>query len=239
MKSPDRLLRAAYRWFEVPHRFVATAARLSAPGAVVLDVGCGNHSPSLTKRYFPGCVYHGLDREDWNKDEADFEAMDRYLHVDLDVTGSLDAVPDRAYDVIMCSHVLEHIKDPDRVARELASKLDADGVMYVETPTEKSLRLPHAANGWWGIKGCLNFYDDPTHREVVDLGSLGQALRAGGFGVSRVRRRFLWRRVLLLPLYAVAGLLTRGYVPASVVWDLTGFSAYILIRGPRSRVTDR
>jgi SAM-dependent methyltransferase len=230
---PGHLLRAAYRWFEVPHRFVATRARLEPHGAVVLDVGCGNHSPSLTKRYFPDCVYYGVDREDWNKDEADFQAMDRYILVDLDVAGSLDEVPNRAFDVIMCSHVLEHVKDPDRVAAELASKLRADGVMYVETPTAKSLRLPRAADGWWGVKGCLNFHDDPTHRELVDLNSLARLLQADGFPVSRVRRRLLWRRVVLLPLYAVAGVLTRGYVPASVVWDLTGFSAYVLVRGPR------
>jgi SAM-dependent methyltransferase len=233
VRSPESLLRAAYRWFEVPHRFVATRSRLGLPGAQVLDVGCGNHSPSLTKRHFPECVYSGLDREEWNKDEADFQAMDRYILADLDAPHALGSVPDRAFDIILCSHVLEHVKEPEQVASELASKLGAGGVMYVETPTPKSLRLPHAANGWWGIKGCLNFYDDPTHRELVDLTALASRLRAEGFHVSPVRRRFLWRRVVLLPLYAMAGLLTRGYVPSSVVWDATGFAAYILIWGAR------
>ncbi len=233
MRSLEALLRAAYRWFEVPHRFVAAWPRLASPGAQVLDVGCGNHSPSITKRYFPDCVYNGLDREDWHKDVADFEAMDRYIDADLDAPGALWAVPDRAFDVIICSHVLEHVKEPEQVASELASKLGVGGVMYVETPTAKSLRLPQAADGWWGIRGCLNFYDDPTHRELVDLSALARRLRDEGYQVSPVRRRFLWRRVALLPLYAVAGLLTRGYIPASVVWDLTGFAAYVMVREPR------
>jgi hypothetical protein len=35
---------------------------------------------------------------------------------------------------------------------------------------------------------------------------------------------------VLLPAYALAGLVLRGYVPASVVWDVTGFAEYLVAR---------
>lgn len=224
-------LRALYMWFEVPHRFVSLRQYLEEPGTRVLDVGCGNHSPSLTKKYFPDCVYYGLDRGDWNNDATDLRAMNEFIHSDLESPHGLDVVQDGAFDVVICSHVLEHIAEPERIAKELASKLKRSGVMYVETPSESSLRLPRAADGWMGIRGCLNFYDDSTHKALVDLRALARGLRADGFLVSRVQKRFLWRRVLLLPAYAAAGLVTRGYIPSSVVWDVTGFAEYVMVRG--------
>jgi SAM-dependent methyltransferase len=227
--------RRLYRWFEYPHRFAATRARLARPGAVVLDVGCGNHSPSLTKDYFPRCVYHGVDRDDsWNLDPRDLAAMDRFFRADLDRPDALDDVPDRSYDVVLASHLLEHLKEPEDVALRLARKLRPGGLLFLEVPSRRSLRLPRAADGWLGIRGCLNFYDDPTHREVVDLGRIGARLRTAGLEVDPVRPRRLRRRIVLLPAYVLAGLILRGYVPATVVWDLTGFAAHVVARHPGS-----
>src|SRR5262249_23434042 len=94
----------------------------------------------------------------------------------------------------------------------------------------RSLGLPRARDGWFGIKGVLNFRDDATHREMVDLSRLRATLEAKGFRVSPPRYRRLWRRCLLLPAYALAALVLRGYVPASVVWDVTGFAQYVVAR---------
>jgi hypothetical protein len=84
--------------------------------------------------------------------------------------------------------------------------------------------MPRAAKGWFGVKGCLNFHDDPTHRSIVSLPRVKTLLAERGFQVERIRSRFLWRRILLLPAYLLAGLVLRGYIPASVVWDVTGFA---------------
>jgi len=227
------LFGGVYRWFEYPHRFVATRARLHKPGAAVLDVGCGNHSPSLTKAYFPTCVYHGIDRDDsWNLDPRDVAAMDRFFRIDLDQPDALAVVPDGAYDVVMCSHLLEHLASPEETALQLARKLRPDGLLFLEVPSRRSLRFPRAAQGWFRIRGVLNFYDDPTHREIVDLGRVGARLRAVGLEVDETRPRRLWRRILLLPAYVVAGLILRGYVPATVVWDVTGFAELVVARRP-------
>ncbi len=223
-------LQAVRRWFETPPRFLHSRGALRRPGARVLDVGCGNHSPALTKRYFPRCVYHGIDSSRWNRDAADDAAMDRFFDLDLERPDELDAVEDGAYDAVFCSHVLEHVREPYEVAGKLASKLAGDALLYVEVPSGRSLKLPRARDGWFGIRGVLNFYDDETHRTMVDLPRLRATLEERGCHVSPPRYRRLWRRCLLLPAYVLAGLAWRGYVPASVVWDVTGFAQYVIAR---------
>lgn len=223
-----------YRWFERPPRFVAAAQQLARPGAEVLDIGCGNHSPSMTKRHFPACRYTGVDCRRWNMDEADDRCLDGFFEVDLNQPELLEALPAAAFDVIFCSHVLEHTVAPYEVVKRLPRLLKPGGRLFFEVPSRRSLRLPRAQHGWCGIRGCLNFYDDATHRTMVDLRLVAATLNSLGLSVGRVRRRFLWRRVLLLPLYAAAGLVLRGYVPASVVWDITGF-AEILVADRRAK----
>jgi len=225
-------LKAVYRWYEYPHRLLALRTVLRRPGATVLDVGCGNHSPALTKKYFPHCVYHGLDCTRWNRDAADDRAMDRFFDIDLEFPERLAALPENAYDAIVCSHVLEHVGQPYAVAEQLVRRLKAGGTMYVECPSPRSRAFPRARDGWCGIRGCLNFYDDPTHRTLVDLGELSARMRRRGYAVGRPRQRSLWRRWLFLPAYVAAGMLCRGYVPASVVWDVTGFAQYVVVRRP-------
>lgn len=44
----------------------------------LLDIGCGNHSPQLTKLYFPKVNYYGLDITNYNNDEIDFKVMKQF-----------------------------------------------------------------------------------------------------------------------------------------------------------------
>lgn len=218
-----------WNWFEYPHRLAAVEEQLARPGARLLDVGCGNHSPSITKRHFPDLCYEGVDREDWNRDEADAEAMDAFFELSLDDPAAVATIPDGRYDAVVCSHVLEHVEDPARTVALLVEKLKPGGVAYFEVPSERSLDLPRAENGWMGIKGCLNFWDDPTHLAWVDLRPIAESLRARGYRVEGPSPRRMKRRLVLLPAYAAAGLALRGYVPASVVWDAVGFAESIRV----------
>ncbi|HSD66849.1 MAG TPA: methyltransferase domain-containing protein, partial [Vicinamibacteria bacterium] len=164
----------------------------------------------------------------WRLDPRDRAAMDRFFRADLDRPEALDVVPDGSYDVVLGSHLLEHLRAPEDVALRLAGKLRPGGLLFLEVPSRRSLRLPRAADGWLGIRGCLNFYDDPTHRQLVDLGRIGARLRATGLQVDGIRPRRLRRRIVLLPAYVLAGLILRGYVPATVVWDVTGFAEFLV-----------
>ncbi len=224
------LIAPVWNWFEFPHRLKAVAPALAGSGRRILDAGCGNHSPSITKRHFPEVEYHGIDNSEWNRDASDDAAIDQFFDLSLDDLEALAEVPDGAYDAVVCSHVLEHLHAPLDTAAALVGKLRPGGIAYFEVPSPRTVDWPSAKEGWMGIRGCLNFYDDPTHTDPVDLADVAGRLRSEGYAVEGPHVRRMKRRLALLPAYVGAGLLLRGYVPATVVWDVSGFADAIVVR---------
>ena len=224
----NALVQPVWNWFEYPPRLKAVRSALGDRG-LFLDIGCGNHSPSITKRHFPQVTYHGVDNSEWNRDATDDEAMDHFWDVNLDDPEAVATIPDGEYDAAVCSHVLEHLADPVETAAALVRKLRPGGKLYFEVPSPRTVDWPSAKETWMGIRGCLNFYDDPTHTQPVDLADVAARLRADGHTVEGPYPRRMKRKVALLPAYVGAGLLLRGYVPASVIWDITGFADAITV----------
>ena len=62
---------------------------------------------------------------------------------------------DNHYDLIILSHVIEHINNGLDVVERLSKKLKFGGHIYIEYPSLKSLQLPSA-------QGSLHFCDDDT-----------------------------------------------------------------------------
>ncbi|MEI6515060.1 MAG: class I SAM-dependent methyltransferase [bacterium] len=216
--------RSLYNWFICPHRMLAVRRYMRNEAPCLLDIGCGNHGSRVAKTYFPECCYHGVDKQRWNWTDSDDQWVDKLYRLDLDERDVLSQVPDGHYDAVICSHVLAHLRQPYDVIRELARKVKGGGLIYIEVPAERSLSLPRAHDGWWGIRGCLNFHDDASHIALVNLRQIAVILEKDGFRVLRLGRCLAWRRVVFLPLYIVSCLVVKGFIPASVVWDITGFA---------------
>ena len=228
-----RVSKIIYNWFDCPPSLVAVRQALRRRPARILDISCGNHNATIIKRHFPECYYHGAHCHHWKLNERDKEMTDEFFHVDLEQNpDDLTVIEDGHYDAVICSHVLEHLTDPYRALRDIITKLALGGVLYIEVPSARSACLPRAKHGWYGVRGCLNFKDDPTHRTLVDLVNVRRLLRQYGLQVGEIRPRRLWRRVLFLPLYASVGFILRGYIPASVVWDVSGFAEILIGKKP-------
>src|ERR1700704_3863666 len=124
---------------KLPYKFREIRRRYGRRPFAILDVGAGNHSASITKRWFPNCYYAGIDRErHYHNDEADLALMDEFFEIDL-TSLEFGDIPDERYDVILMAHVIEHLVNGDDVVRALVRKLRPGGFMYLEFPGEQSL----------------------------------------------------------------------------------------------------
>jgi SAM-dependent methyltransferase len=190
----------------------------------ILDVGCANHVPSITKKWLPGCEYHGLDRTWETNDAADEQATDRFFQADLEES-DLAEIPEAYYDLVLLTHVIEHLTNSHDVLRTLATKVRPGGYMYVESPSERSLSLP-------SMPGTLNFYDDPTHIKVYPAADVAETLRTAGLAIEYAGPRRDWFRVALTPVAFPLRYLFQRRKAAGDLWDITGFAYYVLARRP-------
>ncbi len=210
-----------------PTRFDILSTVLGRPGVRVLDVGCGNHSARQFKSYFHHIRYFGLDREDYNIDDRDTGLMEKYYRVDIE-RDDLSAIPDRSFDVIVLNHVIEHLQKGEQVVERLLNKLADGGYMYIEFPSEHSVRLPH-------MKGTLNFYDDETHVRLYKLGDLKGLLLKNNMKIIKAGIRSSLKGILLTPLNVLHALIKYRHVEGGDVWDITGFASFILAQKAGAR----
>lgn len=206
-----------------PFKFKCLYKLLKDNRFTLLDVGCGNHSASLTKYWFPNCVYFGLDNDQYyNNSKQDVELMDGFYNCDLTLD-ALKGIPDSHFDVIIMSHVIEHLINGDEVMIRLLPKLRAGGLMYIEYPSIKSTRLP-------SMKGTLNFFDDHTHCRLYTQSELYNLFLKHRCKIVKggIRRDFAL--IMLTPFRAVFDFIRYGYVNGSVFWDLTGFANYLIVK---------
>ncbi len=215
------MIRRLRLWATRPYKFDRLKSILSRPGICVLDVGCGNHSATVTKAHFPACRYFGIDMVWYNNDDRDRQAMEKYYEMNIDDTHQLDELPDGFFDCIIMNHIIEHTQNGLGILTKLSHKLKRGGQLYVETPSERTLSFP-------SMKGTLNFRDDPTHVRVYTLHEMNNTLVESGLRILRSGIRRSWRKIMLMPIYAVASLFTYGHLRAVVVWDLLGFAHFSL-----------
>lgn len=172
-----------------PMKFRMVRGRLTAPAPRILDIGCGNGSPTVTKRWFPGCHYTGADIQRYRLSDADMAAMDAFYPLNADGSG-YDAIPDASYDFVILNHVVEHMRDPMPVVATLCAKLKPGGFIWIAFPSLRSLSLPHS------VDETLQFSDDPTHVYLPDVREMANVLLANGVMVlsaGRSREGFLTR----------------------------------------------
>src|SRR5437588_12835636 len=137
-------LAASPRDLDVNRRYFAFYVKqTAAPGARVLDFGCG---AGAVTRLLRGSGYEafGVDVKGWGLDQPEFrsgglpEGTLRYYEQDSPLP-----FEDDTFDVIVSDQVLEHIVGLEHVVRELERVLKPDGVIYHHFPSRRVIREPH------------------------------------------------------------------------------------------------
>jgi len=206
-----------------PFRLVKINKYITDKKCVILDAGAGSHSASITRQWFPDCTYHGIDITDnYKNDEKDLSLMDKFYIMDLTKL-KLDEIPDNYYDVIVMSHIIEHLHNGDKVIERILTKLKAGGLIYVEYPSQKSTRLP-------SMEETLNFYDDPTHCRIYTLTEIFTLLESNSMKVLEGGTRRQWINIFLMPVKILRDLIKKHYISGGTFWDITGFAEYAVAR---------
>lgn len=206
-----------------PHRLIKISKYFKNENLSILDIGAGSHSASITKAWFPNCVYHGIDiSKNYYNDEKDFLLMDKFYEMDLTKL-DFNVIPDNFFDVILMSHIIEHLHNGDKVIESMLQKLKAGGIIYIEYPAFKSTKLP-------SMRETLNFFDDPTHCRIYALIEIYNLLMRNNLNILEGGIRRQWINIIIFPLKSIIQLLTKGYIRAGVMWDLAGFAEYAVAR---------
>lgn len=112
------------------HGNAAVLALIPNQARTVLDVGCGagDNARILASR---GFVVDGVTFAEAEAQQARRWCRQVYLH---NLEQGLPALPDAAYDCIVCSHVIEHICFPQRLLEDIGAALAPKGVLVVALP---------------------------------------------------------------------------------------------------------
>jgi len=205
-----------------PTKFLYVRRRLSVRAPRILDIGCGNNSPSTTKRWFPDCHYAGADINQYNNNDEDLAALDAFYLLGADGSG-YSAIPDDSFDFVILHHVVEHMAAPAQILAAVSSKLKPGGYVWIAFPSLRSLSLPSA-------HGTLQFCDDPTHVYLPDIREISNILLANGVKVLHAgRSRDFFRTFIgaaVLPWALLKKLIT-GRLSSKGLWYILGFEDHV------------
>lgn len=135
--------------FKYPYQdFIDAKMKLLAQRPMVLDIGGGERFSKWLEPYqplFADVVYKSFDYD---------------ASTGADVVGDIHAIPlpDNSIDGIICSSVLEHVRDPLRAMAELKRILKPGGAIFFYVP---SIYPYHARKG--AYPDIWRFFDDTMH----------------------------------------------------------------------------
>jgi 2-polyprenyl-3-methyl-5-hydroxy-6-metoxy-1,4-benzoquinol methylase len=138
----------------------------------ILDIGAGwGHILHALGERYPGANRVAIEYSD-----VCVKHLER-LGIDVITQPVEDVLPrlDRRFDVIVLSHVLEHLLDPMTILRYIVNLLSPRGILYVEVPNipvESLLRFPdHRWNGRFD-EPHITFYSEDTLERLLEAAGL-------------------------------------------------------------------
>ena len=190
----------------------------------VLDVGCGNNSPFTVKTLRPDVYYVGIDIGIYNQTAGYNIYANRLILTDPNSFHSRIEEYSSEFDAIICSHNLEHCNDYIATTSAMIKSLKKGGEIYLSFPCEESAGFPSR-------HGCLNFYDDSTHKNLIQYSAFLATLKENGMDIVFAAKRYRPLIPFLIGLVCEPFcILLNKQAPAGGTWALYGFETIIIAR---------
>jgi SAM-dependent methyltransferase len=212
-----------------PPKQVRRAYERTPPAGQVLDIGCAGFRQVHIARAL------GLTRlqhfgVDYCEPEGPLPEGFSFKRADL----NSERLPfgDDVFDLVVGSHVIEHISKPVDFFGDCIRVCRPGGLLYLEAPSERSLWLPGMPFKHHLFR-CISFYDDPTHCSRPWSPQAFYRL-AKYYSCEPLETDYLfsWAHRLLAPITLTLGLLTRHRLFEWCVWQTVGWASYITVRKP-------
>lgn len=146
----------------------------TAPGARVLDIGCGYGAVAASiARRVPGCTVVGVDRNQPRLEQARTSNKDLANLSFLEGDARRDLPPGK-WNVIVLSNILEHIEDRVGLLRDVIAQAQPDRILIRVPSFERDWRLPLRKE--LGV----NYYSDPEHFVEPTVAELTREVQAAG-----------------------------------------------------------
>lgn len=188
----------------------------------VLDVGCGNNSPIITKQSRPDIHYTGIDIGIHFQDPGFETYADSFItttpdNFHLEIEKFVDE-----FDAVICSHNLEHCNNYNAVLLAMIGALKKDGKIYLSFPCEKSVTFPKRKN-------CLNFYDDETHINLINYDNIITKIIQNKVIIDFAAKQY---KPLILSIFGFLfepfGRIFNVQAPWGATWAFYGFETIII-----------
>lgn len=200
-------------------------------GLKLLDVGALNFSQwKNLKDSHPQTQHYGVDYCDPNE-----PLPQGYVFKNADLNNGPIPFEDDMFDVVIASHIIEHLNDPIEFFKECLRVLKSGGMLYVEAPSEKSVPLTGMPFDYEQFYS-LSLYDDPTHSKrpwtPQSYYRLTKYYSCDPVEVGYVRH---WLFRLLAPVVVPYARLTgNGYLLQKFVWFSKGWASYLFAQKPKN-----
>jgi SAM-dependent methyltransferase len=127
----------------------------------VLDVGCDGFKQVVAAL--------NIERSDLRHSGVDYIdrsslAPEGFTFKVADLNSSPILFENDLFDLVIASHLIEHVTDPIALFSELVRVCKPGGAIYIEAPSDRSLLLP----GMPFVNDdmyTLSYFDDPTHSQ--------------------------------------------------------------------------
>jgi SAM-dependent methyltransferase len=204
--------------FDVRTRFISNVQSAKR----ILDLGCGRGVNSFSIREVNDDVeIHGVDIL------PRCEVPDFIYYQEVDIDKNRLPYQDDFFDVIIFTHVIEHLRTPLQLGKEINRVLKKGGEIYIETPNWTTIFVP--SFGFHREQHFpFNFFDDQSHLKPWTKQGLYEFLSDNcGFRVQKVGTVRNWLRVPFDFVRVPVGLMSgnRKYL-ISAFWNLYGWCIY-------------
>jgi len=187
------------------HFIIDTFQNRLPKSATVLDVGCGNGIISRGIGQH-GYIVYGIDISEKAIEKA--KSLTNLPNVSFDVISAEQLVADgKKYDAVVCSEVLEHLNQPEKLLNTLYKSLTENGILIVTVPngsgprelfvTRPVIKMQRKNSLAWrvllklkklfGYKGTTvqSDADDLTHVQFFTKKSLEKLAKQNKFRITR------------------------------------------------------